>query len=109
MARPDPVTLSVTTLALTSGISAFTQFMPPITEIRKKSLADAEFAADVRVAEVAAASVCIGIGGVASSLSESSTPVWVSVFVAAGLIGLYEYVLRSPGAQSVLTQEGAIS
>jgi hypothetical protein len=50
---------------------------------------------DVRMGEVAALAVCIGIGAVASSITGSSVPVFVSIFVGVLLMALYEAALRS--------------
>lgn len=91
----DAITLSVTTMAVTSSLGAFYQMLPPISEIRKRSADDPEFAADVRMGEVMASAIAIGIGGIASSLSGSSTPALVSIAFAASLVFLYEMTLRT--------------
>lgn len=95
MAISDPITLSVTTMAVTTSLGAFYQMLPPISEVRKRSAGDPEFAADVRMGEVMASSIAIGIGGIASSLSGSPTPALVSVIFAASLVFLYEITLRN--------------
>lgn len=94
MAISDPVTLSVTTVAITTAVGAFYQMLPPISEVRKRSTDDPEFAADVRVGEVAASAIALGVGGIASSLSGSPTPALVSLIFAGGFIFLYESTLR---------------
>lgn len=91
----DGVTLSLTTVGITSTVSAFYQMLPPITEIRKRTNDDPTFAADVRIGEVAASVIALGLGAIASSLSGSSVPVLASAVLAGGLIFLYEFVLRS--------------
>lgn len=90
----DGVALSVTTVALTSSVSAFYQMLPPISEIRKRTADDPAFVADVRIGEVAASAITLGMGAIASSLSGSSTPVVASAILALGLVFLYESVLR---------------
>lgn len=90
----DPVTLSVTTVAITTAVGAFYQMLPPISEVRKRSASEPEFAADVRVGEVAASAIALGIGAIASSLSGSPTPVLVSGIFALGFVFLYESTLR---------------
>lgn len=95
MAVSDPITLSVTTMAVTSTLGAFYQFVPPISEIRKRSTSEPEFAADVRMGEVMASAIAIGIGGIASSLSGSPVPALVSVLFAVSLVTMYEMTLRS--------------
>lgn len=90
----DPVALSVTTIAITTAVGAFYQMLPPISEVRKRNADDPDFAADVRIGEVAASVIALGIGGIASSLSGSSVPALVSVLVSVSLIVLYESTLR---------------
>lgn len=90
----DPVTLSVTTVALTTAVGAFYQMLPPISEVRKQATTNSSFAADVRVGEIAATSIALGIGAISSSLSGSPTPIIVSAVFALGFIFLYESTLR---------------
>lgn len=91
----DPVTLSVTTMAISTSLAAFYQMLPPISEVRKRSSGEPEFAADVRMGEVVASAITIGIGGIASSLTGSPTPALVSVLFAVSLVAMYEMTLRS--------------
>lgn len=91
----DPVTLSTTTIAMTTAVGAFYQMLPPISQVRRESEANPEFAADVRVGEVAASVIALGIGAIAGSLSQSATPVVVSIMLSASLVFLYETTLRS--------------
>lgn len=98
MAPVDGVALSVATIAITSAMGAFYQMLPPISEVRKRNESDPGFAADVRVGEVAAASIALGIGAVASGLSGSPVPVVVAGITALGLVVLYESVLHSDRA-----------
>jgi hypothetical protein len=95
MAASDPITLSVTTMAVTTSLGAFYQMLPPISEVRKRSAGEPEFAADVRMGELMATAITFGIGGIASSLSGSPVPALVSVLFAVSLIGMYEMTLRS--------------
>jgi len=80
---------------MTQAITAFTTFLPPITEIRKGSVTDAQFAGDVRLGEVAAAGLTIGVGAMVSGLTGSSVPTVVAFLTAAGLILLYESTLQA--------------
>lgn len=91
----DALTLSVTITAATTSIGAFYQMLPPISEVRKRSIGEPEFAADVRMGELMASAITIGMGGIASSLSGSPIPALVSVFVAVGLVTMYESTLRT--------------
>ena len=97
----DPTALSVATVAISTSMGAFYQMLPDISEVRKRSANDPDFAADVRVGEVAAASIALGIGAITSALAESSVPILVSVVVAGGLIVLYETTLRSSVTEGV--------
>jgi hypothetical protein len=92
------MTLSVTTMAVTTSLAAFYQMLPPISEVRKRSSGEPEFAADVRMGEVMASAITIGIGGIASGLSGSPVPAFVSILFAAGLITMYEMTLRTDRA-----------
>lgn len=78
------------------GINTMQQYSPKLSEIRRANVVDdPAFAGDVRLGEIATAIVTVGIGILASSLTETSTPAIVSVFVAVGMIALYEIALRS--------------
>lgn len=91
----DPIALSVATVAISTSMGAFYQMLPPISTVRKNSVNDPGFAADVRVGEIAAASIAVGVGAVTSSLAGSAVPIVTSLVMAAGLILLYESTLRS--------------
>lgn len=83
-------------MGITQGVSTFNQFLPPLHEVRKHTpQGDPEFAADVRVGEVAASALILGIGAVASSLTGSTAPIVVAALTAIGLIILYESTLRT--------------
>ncbi len=91
----DPATLSVATVAITTSLGAFYQMMPPISEIRSKSDKDRHFAANVRVSEAMAAFIALSVGGTFSALTGGNVPVYMSALFAAGMIGFYEYTLRT--------------
>lgn len=92
----DAAVLSVATLAVNQGVSAFTSFLPPISDIRRANPADnPDVAADIRMGEVAAITLTVGIGAVCSSLSGSNVPIVVAVTTSLILIALYESTLRA--------------
>lgn len=91
----DPQTASASLLAMTQAIGAFNVFLPPLADVRKGSLDDPEFAGDVRVGELAAVALTIGVGAIVSGLTGSAVPTVVSVITGAGLVFLYESTLRS--------------
>lgn len=92
---PNPNLFGPASLAITQGISNFHSFLPPISEIRKKNPQDnPDFAADVRMGELAAVSTTVGIGAIASSLMGDPLPTYVAIIVSALLVVLYESTLR---------------
>lgn len=92
----NPDMFGPASLAIAQGVTAFNVFLPKITDIRKANPADnPDFAADVRIGEVAAVTVTMGIGLIASSLTRNSVPALVSGLVCLILIFLYESVLRA--------------
>jgi len=98
----DPQAASAAMLAMTQAIGAFTTFLPPLTEVRKGSVNDPSFADDVRVGELAASALTIGIGVIVSGLTGSNAPTVVAGFTAVGLCLLYETTLRNGGIRNAL-------
>lgn len=91
----DPIALSVSTMAISTTLGAFYQFMPPIAEIRKRGTSDQSFCGDVRIGEVMATTLAVGIGAVASYLSGSPVPALVGIVLAFALVAGYETTLRA--------------
>jgi hypothetical protein len=84
------------TLAMSQGISAFMTFLPSLAEVRKADpVHDVSMAADVHMGEVAAITLTVGVGAVASSLTGSPVPVMVAVVVSILMLCLYESTLRA--------------
>jgi hypothetical protein len=81
-------------LAAGQTLSSFTTFLPRLTEVRKASIDDPGMAGDVRLGEVAACAISIGVGVIASSLSRSPVPMYAAAFMAVILICVYESALR---------------
>jgi hypothetical protein len=82
-------------LAVTQGLTSFHSFLPPISDIRKHNPQDnPDFAADVRMGELAAVTTTLGIGAIAASLTGSPVPAYTSILVSALLVALYESTLR---------------
>jgi hypothetical protein len=92
---PDPGIYGASILGVTQGFSAFVAFLPSLADIRKSSLADIDMAADVRMGEVAACAVTIGIGVVSSSLTGSPVPALTAVLVSFLLVFMYESTLKA--------------
>ncbi len=92
----DPGLIGPTTMGLTQSISLFQGFLPKFNDIRKEDpVNNPDFVSDVRMGELAAALLTIGIGAIMSSLTGTPYPAMVSLISALGLIVLYETALRA--------------
>jgi hypothetical protein len=92
----DPGLIGPTTLAISQAVGSFTTFLPSLAEIRKNDpVHNPEFTADVRVGEVAAVAVTMGVGVIVSSLTGSNAPAFVALIACLGLIVIYESTLRA--------------
>lgn len=98
--------LGAATIAMGQAVGAFQFFLPKLSEVRRASNDDADMAGDVRMGEVAASALCIGIGAMVSSLSGSAYPAIVSVAVMLVIIALYETALRG---NKPLNPKGALN
>jgi hypothetical protein len=81
-------------LGVTQGITTFTTLLPPLSDIRKADPSDTSFAGDVRMGEVAAVTLTLGIGVISSSLTGSPVPAATSVLMCFILLCVYESALR---------------
>lgn len=82
------------TLVISQGFSAFNAFLPRLTDIRKADAAiNPDIIGDVRMGEIAAFTMCVGTGIVASSLTQSPVPAVVGVLIGLTLICVYETAL----------------
>lgn len=86
--------LGAATIALGQTVGAFQFFLPRLSDVRKAGPDDADMIGDVRMGEVAAGALCLGIGAMVSSLSGSSVPVVVSLLTAVAMVCVYESALR---------------
>lgn len=83
-------------MAVTQGIGAFNIFLPKFTDVRRNNPQDnPDFAGDVRTGEIAACTITLGVGAIASYFTGSPEPVITAVFVCLVLVILYESTLRS--------------
>lgn len=82
-------------LSISQGISAFQFFLPKLSDVRKADPAnDPDIVGDVRMGEIAAITLCVGVGAIVSSLSRSAIPAVVSALMAGILVCLYESALH---------------
>lgn len=86
----------VLTLAAIQGASMFLGVMPEISDVRRcDPNRDPEFVKDLRAAEFTATAIILGQGAVISLLTQDTALAIVSsAITAAGIIALYEFVLR---------------
>ena len=83
-------------LSVTTGVQAFYTLLPKLSEIRKADpVANPDIAADVRMGEVGAVALTLGVGAIASSLTQSPLPAVTGAVMALVLVGVYEAALRS--------------
>ncbi|HET7414768.1 MAG TPA: hypothetical protein VFI97_03630 [Arthrobacter sp.] len=98
---PNPAIFGPASLCVTQGISAFTAFLPHFTEVRKADpSANPDVVTDVRMGEIAAVTLTLGVGVIASSLTGSPVPAVVSAITAAVLVTLYEAALAQKGSMA---------
>lgn len=90
----DAQAVGIATLAITQGFAQFNVFLPKISEVRRAIPGD-DVAADVRVGELAAVAGTMGVGIIATSLSGSKLPAFVSAVVCVLMLSIYESVLHT--------------
>lgn len=83
------------TLAMTQTVGLFQFFLPKLSDVRKASMDDADMVGDVRMGEIGATALCLGIGAMVSSLTGTPVPVYVSLLTALALVCLYESTLKA--------------
>lgn len=91
---PNANAYGAASMVLGQSISSFIQLLPPLADVRKADKNDPNIAGDVRLGEVAAATIAIGVGAIASSLLGDPTPVFVAAIMALALICIWETALR---------------
>ena len=92
----DPGIIGPATMSITQSLSLFQGFLPRFTDIRKENpLGNPEFVKDVRMGELAASLLTIGIGAMMSALTGSSVPAVLALITVIGLVTLYESALKS--------------
>lgn len=90
----DPAIIGITMQAVSQAASAFSLYVPKLTDIRKASPNDPSMAGDVRMGEVAAVTLTLGVGVIASGLTGSPVPTFIAGFMCLVMIVLYESALR---------------
>lgn len=93
----DATTVAVAGIAVGQTITAYQFFLPPLSEVRKAypgPHGNRDVVADVYLGQIAAGSVSIGVGAMLVSVTGSRMPVFISVFIAAIIGGMYHYALN---------------
>lgn len=85
---------SAALMTMTSGLGSFTALLPELSDVRK-SVGNMDMVNDVRMGEMAAVTLTLGIGISASVITKSPVPGTVAVVSALALVVMYESVLRS--------------
>ncbi len=85
---------SSTLLVVTASLTAFTSLLPQFSEVRKAT-GQADLTNDVRMGEIAAFGLVVGIGLTATSLTKSPVPAMVGIISAVALVVMYESVLSA--------------
>lgn len=92
----DGALIGPTSMGLTQAISLFQGFLPKFSDIRKQNpTSNPDFVQDVRMGELAASLLTLGIGTIMSSLTGTPYPAIVAAITALGLVALYESALRA--------------
>lgn len=92
----DPSAIGPSMQAVTTALTAFNTFLPDLAEIRKADpQIDFDTVAHLRLGEVAAGGIVIGLGAIASALTKEPAPAMIALIAAAGMIFLYEMTLRA--------------
>jgi hypothetical protein len=91
--KPSGQAASAILLSVTQSVVVFTALLPPFAEVRKGHKSDPNIRDDVRLGELAASALVIGIGVIASGVAGTPAPAMASVVCAFALVALYETVL----------------
>lgn len=92
---PRPEMMGPASLAIGQSVGAFLSFLPKFSEIRRSDgSADTAMTRDVRMGEIAATALCVGVGAITASITGDPLPVYVSIVMAVILVSLYECALR---------------
>lgn len=93
--------IGAATLSMTQSLALFGSFLPKFSDIgRANPDVDTDIVKDVRLGELAAVLMTLGIGGMTSALTGSAVPSVVALLTCGGLVMLYEYALRSKGVSN---------
>lgn len=86
--------MAAATVSLGQSISAYSFFLPPLREVRQATVNSPVIRGDVRLGQVAAGVVSIGVGVMLSYLVGSAIPTVVALLTATMVAVIYETALN---------------
>ena len=78
------------------GADSFHKYLPPVADIRKAKPGDKSMAADVHAGELLAGLTIFTVSSLAASVAGNGTPLVIGGVSFLAMIGVYEWLLRSP-------------
>lgn len=81
-------------MAVGQTVGGFSTFLPRLSEVRKAMPNDPDMVGDVRLGEVAAVSLSLGVGAITAALTKSPIPVYAALFMSVMLVVIYECALN---------------
>ncbi len=94
-----PDEIGIATLAVTTGITALSTFLPKLPDVHCTAK-DPRLTQAVRLGELASVVVIVGIGAAIGAMSGLRAAPVVAVVAALALVGLYEYALVNTAGAS---------
>lgn len=95
MPKIDPATAASISLAIGQTVGSFTFFLPRLADVRQAARDDTLIRGDVRMGQVAAASLSIGIGAIMSQVTGNIYPIVVSSMVVLIIAAVYEVAMNT--------------
>lgn len=92
---PNPDIVGPASLVVSQSFSAFQFFLPKLSDVRRADpVNNPDIVGDVRMGEVGAITLAVGVGAILSNLTGSVVPSFVAFIMVAVLVCLYEAALR---------------
>lgn len=105
----DPGVIGPATLSLTSALGLFQGFLPSFAEIAATNPEDnPEMVSKVRMGELGATVLALGVGGIMSALTGSPVPSYVAITSIVILVFMYESALRKRRELPIEEPESAL-
>lgn len=82
-------------LSISTATSAFMNFLPSFTDVRRAAPDDEGMMKDLRLGQIAATAVALGTGIIVSYMSGSPVPALVSAIMCALLVWCYQNARRA--------------